>query len=143
MAEGILRHKAEKSGLKLKVASAGIGNWHVGENPDGRAIQTTYCRGIDISGLTVRQIQAKDFDEFDLILVADAHVHKGVLAIARNETDRKKVNFIMNLLYPDSNRGVPDPYQGGTDSFENVFEMLDEACEAIITKIKNVQKIEG
>lgn len=136
MAEGILRHKAEKNGVKLEIESAGIGNWHVGETPDRRAIETAQVRGIDISNSIVRQITTDDFDKFDLILVADAHVYKGALAIARNEIDKKKINFIMNLPYPDSNKAVPDPYQGGMLGFENVFSMLDEACEALINKIK-------
>lgn len=140
MAEGILRHKAEEHGINLRVESAGIGNWHEGENPDTRAIQTVHARGINISNLITRQIKADDFDEFDLILVADAQVYKGVLAIARNETDKKKINFIMNLPYPDSNKAVPDPYQGGMRGFEDVFSMLDEACDVLITKIKENNK---
>jgi len=136
LAEGILRHKAEKKGLKLKIDSAGTGHWHAGENPDKRAIKIGKEKGIDISKLIARQIRVEDFDKFDLILVADAEVYNGVTDIARNESDKKKVDFIMNLPHPDSNMPVPDPYLGGMDGFEKVFDMLDKACDVIIAQSK-------
>lgn len=136
LGEGILRHKAEKNGLKLAIDSAGTGNWHVGENPDKRAIKIGKDKGVDISKLVARQFSEHDFDKFDLILVADAEVYNGVIDLARNENDKKKVDFIMNLVHTDSNKAVPDPYFGGADGFEKVFDMLDKACEAIISNIK-------
>ncbi len=135
LAEGILRYKAEKKGLKLTIDSAGTGHWHAGENPDKRAIKIGKEKGIDISKLIARQIRVEDFDKFDLILVADAEVYNGVTDIARNESDKKKVDFIMNLLHPDLNMEVPDPYLGGMDGFEKVFDMLDKACDKIIEKV--------
>ena len=132
LAEGILRHKSEACGLKLKIDSAGTGHWHAGENPDKRATKTAQKHGIDISGLVARQIKAEDFDNFDWILVADAEVYGGTLAIARNESDKKKVDLIMNLVYPGSNMAVPDPYFGGMDGFEKVFDMLDKACNSLL-----------
>ena|ERR1035438_5551390 len=137
MAEGILCHKAEKGGLKLKIDSAGTESFHVGENPDQRATVTAKKHGIDISKLVARQINRDDFGEFDLILVADAQVYNEVIHIARNETDKKKVDFIMNLVRPDSNTVVPDPYYGGMDGFEKVFQMLNKACDILILKFEN------
>ena len=136
MAEGILCHKAEKGGLKLKIDSAGTESFHVGENPDRRAITIAKEHGIDISKLVARQINQDDFVTFDLILVADTQVYNEVIGIARNETDKKKIDFIMNLDHPDSNTAVPDPYYGGMDEFEKVFQMLDKACDALIEKLE-------
>jgi protein-tyrosine phosphatase len=137
MAEGILRQKAEKAGLKLKIDSAGTEHYHVGENPDPRALETAMKHGIDISKLVARQITHDDFAKFDFILVADDVVFREVMALARNENDKKKVDYIMNFIYPDSNLPVPDPYYGGINGFEKVFEMLDRACEAIVAKFIN------
>lgn len=135
MAEGILRFKVEAQGLKIKIDSAGTEYLHVGENPDRRATRTAKEHGVDISKLVARQINAKDFDNFDLVLVAEAQVYNGVIDIARNENDKKKVDFIMNLVHPGSNRAVPDPYYGEMDEFEKVFDMLDEVCDALIDKL--------
>ena len=132
MAEGILRHKAEQRGLKLKIDSAGTGNWHAGENPDKRATNTAQKRGVDISKLIARQITTDDFDKFDMILVADAQVYNELRDFIRNENDKKKVDFIMNMAQPGSNIGVPDPYYGGTEGFEKAYNMIEKACEAIL-----------
>ena len=139
MAEGILRHKAEKYGLKLKIDSVGTGSWHAGENPDKRATKTAKDRGIDISKLIARQITEDDFENFDMIYVADAEVYDGVVDLALNREHKLKVDYIMNLVHPDLNMPVPDPYFGGIDGFEKVFDMLDKACETIILKVKNTQ----
>ena len=132
MAEGIMRHKAEQKGLNLKIDSAGTESMHAGEHPDGRAEKTARAKGIDISGLVARQIKSQDFDKFDMILVADAQVYREVMDIARNENDKKKVDFIMNMVQPGSNTGVPDPYYGGEEGFEKVYAMLDEACNTLL-----------
>ena len=136
MAEGILRHKVEAQNLKMRIDSAGLEYLHTGEHPDRRATKTAKEHGIDISKLVARQIITNDFDTFDLILVADAQVYNGVVAIARNENEKAKVEFMMNLVHPDSNTAVPDPYYGGMDGFENVFIMLDKACDAILAKLE-------
>lgn len=136
MAEGILRNKAEKQGLKIKIDSAGTESIHVGENPDPRATQTAKEHGVDISRLVARQINRNDFEAFDLILVAETHVYNEVIRISRHESDKKKVDFIMNLIHPNSNKAVPDPYYGGMDGFEKVFDMLDKVCDAIIVKVE-------
>jgi protein-tyrosine phosphatase len=132
MAEGILRHKAEKHGLKLKIDSAGTGRWHAGHPPDARAIRTAKAHGIDISKLVARQITENDFEIFDHILVADAEVYDGVVDLALNRDHKLKVEYIMNLVHPDLNMPVPDPYLGGMDGFEHVYALLDKACDEIL-----------
>ena len=134
LAEGILRHKAEQQGLKLKIDSAGTGNWHAGENPDKRATKIGKERGVDISKLVARQITEDDFENFDKIYVADAEVYDGVVELAVNREQKLKVDYIMNLVHPDLNMPVPDPYFGGIEGFEKVFDMLDKACDNIISQ---------
>ena len=62
--------------------------------------------------------------------------YKDVLALAPNEEAKSKVKLILNELFPNENIDVPDPYYGGEDGFENVYEMLDQACEEIARKLK-------
>ena len=135
MAEGILRHKAEQQGLKLKIDSAGTGNWHAGQHPDLRAISTAQAHGIDISKLVARQITENDLEEFDFIYVADAAIYDGVVDIALDREQKLKVDYIMNLVHPDLNMPVPDPYYGGADGFENVYQMLNKACDVLVQQI--------
>jgi len=134
MAEGILRNRIEQMGLKLIVDSAGTADYHVGEAPDFRAIQTLKKNGIDISGLAARQFSQNDFDEFDWIYVMDRSNLGNVLAMTRNEGDRKKVQLIMDSVTPGMGRSVPDPYYGDLHGFDQVFTMLDQAAVSILSR---------
>ena len=135
VADGIMRKKAKVHNLKIKVDSAGTSGYHNGENPDRRSQQNALKNGVDISNLISRKFTVEDFDDFDLIYVMDSSNQRDVLSLSRNENDRNKVSLILNELYPGENRSVPDPYFGGEDGFENVFRMLDEACEKIALKL--------
>lgn len=137
LAEGILRYKAEELELKVKIDSAGTESYHVGEHPDKRSIQVAEKNGINISRLIARRFTREDFRSFDCILVVDSQVYREVINLADNEEERRKVDFIMNFLNPDSNQIVPDPYYGGIDGFEKIFVMLDKACDAIISQIQS------
>jgi len=135
LAEGILKNKVEKEGLNWIVDSAGTGDYHVGTMPDSRSIAVANKYQIDISNQRARQFKTKDFIEFDLILVMDASNYRNVVNLARNEEDSKKVELIMNLSSPGQNIEVPDPYWNN-DGFEQVFAMLENACDKLIDKYK-------
>ncbi len=136
LAEGILRSKAEKYGIKIRIDSAGTSNYHIGEQPDKRTIANALKHGVDLSKLKGRQFTTKDFDDFDIIFVMDSSNYTNVTALARNENDKNKVELILNRQFPDSNKPVPDPYFGGEQGFEDVYNLLDEVCENIITSLK-------
>ena len=135
MAEGLLKSKVE--GLGVEVDSAGTGNYHSGENPDARAVKTMRKKGLNISKLVARQFVVSDFDDFDLIYAMDQSNYQNILNLARNEADKTKVQLLVNELYPGSNGEVPDPYFGGPDGFEQVYQLLDEATDKVIDRIKN------
>ena len=131
MAEGVMKHKLSIHRKNGHVESAGTGDWHAGEPPDTRAVQTALRHGIDISDQRARQIILDDFLNFDRIFVMDRSVYDDVLRLARHSGHEHKVDFLMNASEPGNNRPVPDPYFGGVDGFEFVFSLIDEACEHI------------
>lgn len=133
LAEGIMRAKLSKDFI---VDSAGTGGWHAGELPDKRSISTAKNRGLDITSQRARQFKISDFDTFDYIYVMDNSNYKDVMALAPNDEAKSKVKLILNELFPNENVDVPDPYYGGQDGFENVFNMLNEACDVIAGKLK-------
>jgi protein-tyrosine phosphatase len=138
LAEGVLRHQLEEAGIKnVRVDSAGTSDYHVGDCPDTRSAQNAKSHGIDISKLRGRQFSVEDFDAFDLIYVMDASNYKNVMALARNESDKAKVDLLLNAKWPGKNIAVPDPYYGGADGFEKVFQLVNEACKEIVNKIKS------
>jgi protein-tyrosine phosphatase len=133
LAEGILKSKTDPS--NVFVDSAGTGHWHVGNEPDKRSIAVGKKHNIDITNQRGRQFSVKDFDDFDMIFVMDNSNKENVLALAQNESQKEKVKLILDEIFPGENVDVPDPYFGGDTGFENVFKMLEEACEKIANRL--------
>ena len=133
LAEGILQSKLPQT--DYLVDSAGTGDWHQGEQPDKRSVKIAEKYGIDISSQRARQFLVKDFDEFDYIYVMDSSNYKNVIALAPNQGAKTKVKMIMEELLEHENPNVPDPYYGGNDGFENVYQMLDKVCSEIAKKL--------
>lgn len=133
LAQGILESKVD--GSIVEVDSAGTAAYHVGESPDPRSVATARQHGIDISAQRGRQFTVSDFDAYDHIYVMDRSNYQNVLRLARNDNDRNKVKLILNELFPGEDREVPDPYYGGDQGFEHVYELLDSASDRIIERI--------
>lgn len=135
LAEGILQSKLASD--KFYVDSAGTAGYHVGELPDRRSIEVAKKYGIDITNQRSRKFIKEDFDKFDVIFAMDQSNYDDIIAMSENNTQREKVKMILNELYPKENMSVPDPYYGGDQGFENVYQMLDEACSVIASKLEN------
>lgn len=135
LAEEILRVKAEKQGLKIFVDSAGTTSYHAGNSPDPRSSENAKTHGINLSKIRSRQFDVDDFEIFDFIYVMDDYNYENVIAMAGSNEDEQKVEMILNNSFPGKNISVPDPYQGGAKGFENVFQMLDKACDVIVNNL--------
>lgn len=136
LAEGIMRQKIDKYKLTAQVDSAGTIANHVGHAPDKRSIANGLKHNVDISALRARLFNESDFENFDLIFVMDRSNYKNVIGMARNIDDKKKVNLILNELYPRTDLEVPDPYFGDEEGFEKVYHLLDLACENIARNLE-------
>lgn len=137
LAEGILRSKVDPT--YIHVDSAGTGGWHVGEQPDERSIKVARKYGLDITYQRGRKFSTYDFEQFDHIYVMDNANYRDVIQLANSEEERRKVQLILDEIFPGENVDVPDPYYGGDYGFENVFKMLDEACERIAIRLQNAK----
>ena len=133
LAEGILKNKTQN--LDVYVDSAGTASYHVGNLPDSRSIEIANKNGIDLTDQKARQFSEKDFDDFDKIYAMDTNNYSNIISLARNQSDRDKVDVILNELTPKSYDSVPDPYYGAGDGFQIVYDMLDNACDAIVGKL--------
>jgi len=134
LAEGILKSKTTH--LDILVDSAGTAAYHIGERPDVRSIEIANKYDIDLTSQRARQFSVNDFDEFDRIYAMDTSNYSNIISLARNEKDRDKVDLILNEINPRSFQSVPDPYYGGDNGFQNVYEMLDEACDIIVQNLE-------
>ena len=137
MADGLMRKKVREHKLDVYVDSAGTANYHVGGAPDTRMTETAKRKGVDISGLQARQFVVSDFDDFDLIYVMDHSNYDNVVRLARNETDRNKVQLILELLPNQIEIEVPDPYYGGQEGFEDVFDLLEQSTDIILNNLRH------
>lgn len=131
LAEGILRKKYAHKGIISLVDSCGFESFHVGDPPDHRAQEIARKNGIDLSMLRARLFSQTDFDHFDRIYVMDNYHYQAVMRYARNDLDREKVDFVLNVVHPGKNHPVQDPYFDEFHAFKTVFHQLDQACEVI------------
>jgi len=134
LAEGILAHKTQH--LDVTVESAGTAGYHIGKLPDERSIEIANKHEIDISNQKARQFSRADFDEFDIIYAMDTNNFAHLNSLAENQNERDKIRMILNEIKPESFDSVPDPYYGGDNGFHIVYNMLDKACNKIITQIE-------
>lgn len=132
LAEGILQEKIISEGLNWEVDSAGTSSWHVGENPDPRSVEVAGRNGLDISRQRARQFTPDDFNSFDLIFAMDHSNYSDILDLAKSEQQKAKVKLILNEIFPEKNRAVPDPYWD--NNFDEVYELLSQAANSIIIK---------
>ena len=133
LAKGILRSKVNPE--KIFIDSAGTAAYHIGEPPDPRSISVALKYGIDLRSQKARKLILRDFMKFDRIYAMDEHNYQKIISLAQNDDDKKKVKMILNEVTPAQNLSVPDPYYGGDQGFEEVYQMLDKACEAIANRL--------
>lgn len=139
LADGLLLRKIKERNLNWSVDSAGTANYHIGKAPDQRMIKTAAQHGTPIDFLRARQFTSTDFQNFDLILVMDQSNYQNVIRLASSNEEIKKVHFLLDYLYPGQSAEVPDPYYGTQKDFEEVYELLDKATDALIQKHLNEQ----
>lgn len=137
-AEGIFRHLVNEKNLsdKFITDSAGTHAYHVGEPPDSRAQETAHSRGIDLSDLRGRKVTADDFNKFDYVLAMDKDNYAILHALCPTSKTNKLKLFLEFASDIDS-KEVPDPYYGGTQGFEKVFDMLEQASLGFIEHIQS------
>jgi protein-tyrosine phosphatase len=139
MAEGLLRKRLGGQPLPftVHVESAGTHGFHAGAAPDDRAQAAARRRGVNISGLRARAVQAEDFGEFDLILAMDEDNEAHLREMAGDE-HRHKIRLFLASTDDGRRRSVPDPYYGGPVGFERVLDLVEEATDDIIRELERI-----
>lgn len=133
-AEAVMRHLAHERGIedRLHIDSAATGPWHVGEPRDRRSRAVGQRRGIPLIGVA-RQFNAHDFKRFDYVLAMDHDNVQELRHLALNEAASAKIHLLRSFD-PSAPLGaeVPDPYYGGPDGFEVVFDICLAACQGFL-----------
>ncbi len=135
-AEGVLRAKLAAAGLagRVRVDSAGTHAYHVGEPPDERAQAHAARRGYDLSALRARAVDPDDYRRFDLLLAMDWDN----LALLQDDCppgSERKLRRLMEFAPGAGSEVVPDPYYGGSRGFEQVLDLVETACDGLISHL--------
>jgi len=136
-AENIMNHLIEQSGLSERIIcdSAGTSSYHIGSPPDRRMSAAAVEKlGFKLRG-QARQFQRSDFQEFDLILAMDRENYHNILQLDSTGEYEQKVHLMCDFCYQYSLKEVPDPYYGGPEGFNQVIDLLMDACGGLLEHI--------
>ena len=136
-AEGVLRDRAAALGewLDIQIDSAGTHGYHAGSPPDPRAVSAAARRGIDISGQRARAVELADFQQFDLILAMDEDNLRALEAM-RPADSRANLQLFLGFCSNAETQSVPDPYYGGSAGFERVLDIIEDASQNLLDKLR-------
>ena len=132
IAEGVLKHKANLSGLNWEVDSAGTLDFHAGSAPHALSQKVALMNGIDIGHQKARPLVIDDFKDFDLLFAMDNTILADMKKIAGDLFNSNKVKLFLDELHPGSSQNLTDPYNGPESGFHEVYELIDQTCEKII-----------
>lgn len=134
-AEALFRHQIRQRGLEALYThdSAGVASHHIGHPPDTRSQKATFTRGVDMSDLRARDVRPSDYDDFDLILAMDDSHLKALQAKAPADATAEIALYLPRSGHGDGD--VPDPYYGEEKDFEGVYDLIDNATQALLKKL--------
>lgn len=135
-AEGLFRQQVAQAGLldKISIDSAGTADWHTGKAPDPRTVAAAAERGVDLSTLKARPVTEQDFHEFDYILAMDESNLSNLKAL--QPTNAKATLDLFLHRFGITPNEVPDPYYGGPEGFEQVLDLVESGCQALLQEVR-------
>jgi protein-tyrosine phosphatase len=138
LAEGAFRSLVHARGLeaRYRIDSAGTGGWHAGERPDARAIAVARRNGVQLTG-RARQVEPADLGDFDYLIAMDRQNLRELTALARTHGASAAIRLLREFDPEPGDSQVPDPYYGGDEGFDRVYEMVLRACAGLLEAIES------
>ena len=136
LAQGVFENVLRREELEEEVFvdSAGTGSWHVGHPPDERAQRSAGLRGLDISAQRARRVTPEDCQSFDYVLTMDEENYRAVAVLCRE--GNAVVRPFLDYAPDHVETKVPDPFYGGSEGFEHVLNLVEEASEGLLEDIR-------
>lgn len=134
LAEALFNKHVKDRGLQDKFIgdSCGTAAYHVGEQPDNRSRANAEENGLVYSH-KARQLAIADYVEFDLIVPMDTSNLSNIKKLYPESNTEIKLMRDYDSGYEGAD--VPDPYFGGEQGFQNVFDILDRSTNALLDKL--------
>ena len=138
LADGVLAYKLEQAGLadQVQVDSCGTGGYHIGEPPHRESIRVAEQHAVPLAHLRARQVARADFETFDRVVAMDRQNRQDLLALESSGRFHDKVTLFMDYVPDAPSPDVPDPYFGGPDGFDYVYDLVDTGCETLLAEIR-------
>ena len=135
LAEAVFRHKVRERGVEhlFEIDSAGTSGYHDGAAPDRRSAETALRRGVELAGRS-RKLRADDLRGFDYVVAMDAENLREIRALEAAAGGTARVHRLREWD-PEGGADVPDPYYGGPGGFEDVHDIVDRSCAALLDHI--------
>ncbi|GAQ88350.1 low molecular weight protein-tyrosine-phosphatase [Klebsormidium nitens] len=143
-AEAVFRAAVEKRGLsdEFEIDSAGTIDYHQGDPADGRMMRHAAKRGVKLTSIS-RPVVPSDFEKFDVILAMDDNNERDLNKAFDKwssqrplpESARSKVRLMCSYCKKFDDKEVPDPYYGGSEGFEKVLDLLEDACGGLLDSL--------
>ena len=141
LGEAILQQKAAEAGLDWIVESAGTNHYHIGEPPHPLSQKVAALNGLDISRQRARRFTTDDFQKYDMVFAMAKDVRDDIINMAGNKTDHTKLELFLEKLYPGKQKDVPDPWYGPEPGYHEVYKLIEEASDAIISSYLSQRKM--
>ena len=141
-AEAVFRDLVKKRGFEkqFEIDSAGTHGYHIGNPPDRRTQQAARARNIQMDALRSRKVELDDFSRFDYVIAMDFDNH-GMLTDISPADHMHKIKLMMSFADASDVTEVPDPYYGGSDGFELVLDLLQEAAEGLLNYCQQTHRL--
>ena len=138
MAEAVFNRILESAGKadSYEIDSAGLIAYHQGELPDSRMRYHAGKRGYNFNHRS-RPFSRADFDRFDLIIGMDEQNIAGLEDKAHTLDEKQKIYRMTDFSRQFSPTHIPDPYYGGDQGFENVIDLLEDACRGLFEDLES------
>lgn len=136
-AEGVFQHLVEEKNLErfFYIDSAGTSAHHLGESANAKSQQTANQYGIRLYS-SARRFEYSDLEDFDLILAMDRENLRNIRSLDRHDQYSSKIRLLRDFDPEPEDGQVPDPYYGGIQGFENVFQIVKRSCESLLDQLK-------
>lgn len=118
------------------IDSAATHGYHVGEAPDPRGMRAAKARGISMEGQIARKVSINDFTDFDMLIAMDEG-HYTILQEMMPEGATASLTRFVDYCDAYQGQGVPDPYYGNPQEFENVLDIVEEGISGLFRHLKS------